>query len=341
MTRDLPPLRLGEERVSPDEARIAEETTALVKRGLIEIPPGDLVKRDAHPKAHGCVRADFVISADVPNRFRHGIFARTTTYPAWIRFSNSAKGPDTKPDVRGMAIKVCQVFGEKILDDEKATQDFIFISDPVMPVGEPGEYLAFFKTVVGKNPWHALVGVKPSHLLRAASVLRRILALKAESPLSIRYWSTTPYKLGEGAVKYSVKPGASATTASPSTRGPHYLRQALVAALDKDDASFDFMVQVQTDPVSMPVEDCATEWKESESPFIKVATITIPAQQFSSPEQEAFGENLSFNPWHSLAAHRPLGGINRIRRVIYEAITSYRHERNNAPRLEPTGDERL
>ena len=91
----------------------------------------------------------------------------------------------------------------------------------------------------------------------------------------------------------------------------------------------------------MKVEDSKTEWKESEAPFIKVATITIPKQTFDSEAQMAFCENLSFTPWHSLPEHRPLGGVNRVRRTVYESISKRRHDLNQAPRKEPAGDESL
>jgi hypothetical protein len=37
-----------------------------------------------------------------------------------------------------------------------------------------------------------------------------------------------------------------------------------------------------------------------------------------------------------LPEHRPLGGINRARRAIYEGITRRRHELNGQPMHEPT-----
>ena len=37
--------------------------------------------------------------------------------------------------------------------------------------------------------------------------------------------------------------------------------------------------------------------------------------------------------------HRPLGGVNRTRRVVYEVISELRHGLNGTPRREPTGDE--
>jgi hypothetical protein len=89
----------------------------------------------------------------------------------------------------------------------------------------------------------------------------------------------------------------------------------------------------------MKVEDSKTEWLESEAPFIKVATIHIPQQVFDTEAQMAFCENLSFTPWHALPEHRPLGGVNRVRRIVYEQISKLRHDLNHAPREEPTGDE--
>ena len=48
-----------------------------------------------------------------------------------------------------------------------------------------------------------------------------------------------------------------------------------------------------------------------------------------------FCENLSYTPWHSLPDHRPIGGINRARKVVYEAISKVRHDYNAVPRREP------
>jgi hypothetical protein len=66
-----------------------------------------------------------------------------------------------------------------------------------------------------------------------------------------------------------------------------------------------------------------------------VASITIPPQSFDSPEQLEFCTNLSFTPWHCIDAHRPLGGINRVRRTVYETVSRLRHDPEHPPR-EPT-----
>ena len=96
----------------------------------------------------------------------------------------------------------------------------------------------------------------------------------------------------------------------------------------------EFLIQPRTSN-TMSVEDSMTEWKENKAPFYKVATIRIPQQVFDTPEQNKFCENLSFTPWHTLPEHKPLGAINRMRKVIYERISRVRHEMNSTQRIEP------
>ena len=109
-----------------------------------------------------------------------------------------------------------------------------------------------------------------------------------KSPLEEEYFSTTPYKLGETAVKYSAKPEQSRD----------YLREVLVEQLRPREqpasasttrhpaARFGFYVQRQTDPVAMPIEDPTVEWK---SDWERVATIEIDAQEFDFPARWEWG----------------------------------------------------
>jgi hypothetical protein len=97
------------------------------------------------------------------------------------------------------------------------------------------------------------------------------------------------------------------------------------------------MVQLQDPQRNMPIEDPTVRWKESQSPYVRVADVHIPAQQFDTPARNAFCENLSFTPWHAHEDHRPLGGLNRIRKAVYEEIAAYRHAMNrNLEYREPT-----
>jgi hypothetical protein len=91
----------------------------------------------------------------------------------------------------------------------------------------------------------------------------------------------------------------------------------------------------------MPVENDGVEWPERLSPFVPVGTLRIPRQRFDSPAQLAFAHNLSFQPWHTLEEHRPLGNQNRARRTIYLELSRLRQELNGEAHIEPTGDERF
>lgn len=102
--------------------------------------------------------------------------------------------------------------------------------------------------------------------------------------------------------------------------------------LDSNPVGFDFYVQQQTNADTLPIEDPTVPWS---SPFQKVASIRIVEQTFDSEEQMAFGENMSFNPWNSLPAHKPLGSFNRARKVAYETMSKYRHNCKEEPMFEP------
>ena len=155
------------------------------------------------------------------------------------------------------------------------------------------------------------------------------------NPLQVRYWSMTPYLLGDRAIKFSATPLSRTANQPPEQTGPDFLREAMMKQVGAEDVYFEFGVQLQTDPVKMPVEDPLVMWDEAVSPFQRVAIIRIPKQDISAKNWVEFAENLSFTPWHSLSEHRPLGSNNRARRAIYEAISQFRHERNGVPRQEP------
>ena len=99
-----------------------------------------------------------------------------------------------------------------------------------------------------------------------------------------------------------------------------------------------FNVQFRSDE-SQPIENTLIAWDAEDSPWHKVATIVIPAQEFTSPEQAEFCQNITFNPWHSLPAHEPIGGINRARRDVMFALQKARLDGNGRKRFEPTGNE--
>jgi hypothetical protein len=143
-------------------------------------------------------------------------------------------------------------------------------------------------------------------------------------------------------MQYSFWPKSSKRTPIPRLprRPPDdYLRDAMVASLTEGDVELDFRVQLQTDSHLMPIENNAVLWPERLSPRISVATLRLPRQKFNSPAQMAFAKKLSYNPWHAIPEHRPLGNQSRARRRMYLELSTLRHTMNAVPHYEPTGDE--
>jgi hypothetical protein len=326
----------------PNEKPIAEELSMLVEESIRKQYSAGSARRDAHPKAHGCVKAEVSILGTLPAALSKGMFVPGTTYQAWIRFSNGSGDPtraDIKRDARGMAIKVLGVPGTKLLEDESAatTQDFIMINHPVFFATDPARYRSFLQD---GNSGHFYQKLRIPFDLGAKGTL---IALETRhsrisNPLQTRYWSMVPYQLGLGperqAVKYSARACSSAADPIPKHPAHDYLRDALRKTLQNGDACMELLVQPRTSN-SLDVEDSRIEWTEAQAPFYKVATIRIPSQAFDTPRQNAFCENLSFTPWHALPEHKPLGVTNRLRKVIYDHISRVRHEMNEVQRQEP------
>ena len=229
------------------------------------------------------------------------------------------------------------VEGEKLLENHthEQTQDFILISDNRFVTKDVAQFDGLVKGLTSgflSLMWYFLMH------LRVARNLYFSLKRHA-NPLEIQYFSVAPYRLGDKAVKYTLRPSESAKSPLPQNPSPDYLREAMARQLKSGTATFDFMVQFQSDSEMMPIEDLGIAWDEAVSPFVKVATLTIGPQDFDSEKQREFGDNHSFNPWHGLPEHRPLGGINRARLKVYAALSAFRHDRNGAVQREPTPDE--
>jgi hypothetical protein len=301
--------------------------------------------RDAHAKGHGCVRADFSIDSDIQSPLRKGVFAAPRTYPAWVRFSNGSGTPndDHAGDGRGMAIKLIGVGGKKVLADEADanTQDFVMINYPVFFVRNVADYMTFTALSLAGKPDQFYA----SHP-HEKSIVDAVKSKPTGDAFTEQYFSMSAYMLGDRFTKFMARPidcGSGAALAESTQPGPSgklgYLRDGMMTWLSQKDACFKFAVQLQTDAATQPVEDPTIVWDQAKAPFTAVATLRIPKQTFNSEAQQTFCENLSFTPWHSLPANQPAGGINRLRKAVYEAISKLRHDLNQAPRKEPSGQE--
>jgi hypothetical protein len=177
--------------------------------------------------------------------------------------------------------------------------------------------------------------IMEGHLRNLLMVLLKLNQSVFNSVLDIPFHSTTPYSFGDNvAVKWHLIPTSSYK--SPKYDGAkkeHYLIDAMATHLKAEEATFDFCVQFQKGN-GMPIDNSSVVWKESKSPYIKIASLRIPKQEFTQPERYELGEELSFSPGHTIPEHKPLGSVNRVRLGVYKGLQAVRHERDSRKNLE-------
>jgi Dyp-type peroxidase family len=338
-------LALAEEKIMPGEkealASIIHDMGAYM-RAMYK--PGTYL-RVGNTKTHGVVRGEVIIRDDIPAHMRHGIFAEPRSYKAWVRFSGP--GPDSPADIDdvgfgSIAIKMMGVQGEKLLADEKYTQDLICVSTPTFVTPDIVENAKLqVQSNLRGTPFMYFWRPGNSHILDF--FMQGLWNETKTSPLESQYWSCVPYLLGEGqAMMYSVRPKVWTRSAVPNLpfRPPgNYLRDALLNTLATREAEFDILVQVQTDSHKMPLENAGVRWPEKLSPWVPVATLRLFRQAPAWSAQLDLAHRLSYNPWHSLKEHRPLGNQSRARYDMYQTLAHLRQTENRTPHVEPTGDE--
>jgi hypothetical protein len=338
-------LALAQERpIAGEEQLIADIVADMSAYLRTHYAPGH-AERGGNTKTHGVVRGQLVVHDGLAKHLRHGLFESPGRYPAWVRFGGP--GPALPPDIEdvgvlSIGVKVMGVPGSKLLADERFTQDFSGISTPVFTTPDLREN-ARLQAAIGRGlPLFYFIGPH-GHLLDA--LMQGLWSRTQTSPLETPYWSCVPYLLGDGqAMQYGFRPAAATRSRIPGLPGRpsgNYLREAMAQALTARPVDFDMLLQLQTDPRTMPIEHASVRWSPADSPPVRVATLELPRQRFDSAGQLAFASRLSINPWHSLPAHRPLGNQNRGRLQIYQALSRLRQQMNGTPHVEPDGSEQF
>lgn len=323
----------GEEVPAGERAALDEVKEMIRKQVTDDARKDGRAFRDAHRKHHGCVRATFTVKDGLPPDLAQGLFSAPASYPAFVRYSNgSGKAQDDhEGDGRGMAVKILGVKGARNLDDpeeEGSSQDFVMVNHPVFFVRNAEKYVGFQRALQGNVMWWVFNPVRFFHegLIGLAILMKTMV-----NPLEADYFSMVPSKLGNTQMKFRATPCPGGKFVNASNTKDR-LRENLTGTIATSNACFLFQVQTRTRPDAMPIEDPTIEWREKDSPFRTVAEIVIPMQQ---PEQGEACEAVSFNPWNGLRDHRPLGGISRVRKEVYQTISRLRHEINKQARAEP------
>ena len=338
-------LAIAEERIQPHEEESLRAIIGAFDAQMRRLWNPGYVERGGNTKTHGIVRAELTVRGDLPEHMRRGIFAEPgRTYRAWVRFSGP--GPYITPDIddvgfMSMSIKLMGVPGPKLLDDEQWTQDLLGVSTPTFVTPDTRANARLQRWSYKNAQIFHFLNFREPHLLDA--VMQFLWTKTQTSPLEGDYFSCVPYLLGEGqAMQYAFltrKRTRSKVPRLPRRPPDNYLREAMARTLAGEDVEFDITLQLQTDPFRMPIENNAVLWPTRLSPRVPAAVLRIPRQRFDSQEQLDFARVLSYNPWHSIPEHRPLGNQSRARKRMYSELSQLRQRLNAVEHYEPTGDE--
>lgn len=342
------------ENPEPDEAQTITSLEEQFK-SILDTTSEDYghAVRSVHAKGHGIAQGTLTVAAGLPDDLAQGLFATAGSYDAVLRISTNAGDilDDSISLPRGLALKVMGVTGDRLPGAEGTTQDFVLVNGPAFAAPTPKAFLGNLKLLSkttdkaegAKKALSAVFrGVEAT--LEAvggeSSFLQTLGGAKPVHPLGATYYSQTPFRYGGYIAKFALFPVSGIKdyadeTVNASGR-PDAIREAVNELLMEQGGTWELRVQLCTDLEKMPIEDPTVVWDEKESPFRTVATLSVaPQAAWAHGSSEKTEDALSFSPWHGLAAHQPLGGVNRARNDPYRMSAEYRGRFNGCPIHEP------
>ncbi len=309
-------------------AEFAQRFTVLQKMRARDGAP----MRALHAKGHAGLEASLEVFDDLPPHARHGLFAEAGRYEAIVRYSNGSGGHrhDQAGDARGLAVKVLGVEGEKVLGGAR-TQDFLGVLSPAIPFRNADEFVSFVWAMRNPRlaPIRLMLDLGP---LRTFGLLRTIAAGVRTPPASLvtrPFYSAAPIQCGPYAVRFRFAPTEPYATDAdtPLSKARNAYADDLALRVREGAVSYTLAVQFFVDERQTPIEDASVDWPVTVAPYVDVGRLVIAKQDTESERGRKLHdavERLSFDPWHALAAHRPLGNIMRARKEGYFASASGR-----------------
>lgn len=307
------------------EEKEIKEIIQTMKGFLSKTYPDGKIKRNFHPKMHGCLNATLTIRNDIPENLKQGLFKHPNTYDVWLRFSNAPPkiGSDKRSSGRGLAIKVLDVPGPLFEEDPLGVncQNFLLTTSPILSAWNISLYKKAIKAILMGWKQQLVFALNPRHWRSLYLTLK--YSKKHDNLLAQTYFSGGAFSHGSKSfVKFLLKPHNPTLGYSLNKeKSDDFLREQLSADVQQSDQGFTLCVQVQENHKNEPVEDTSIVWNTAAIP---VADLIIPKQEFDIEQRNAFGDALSFSPWVCMLAHQPVGVINRARRAVYKELAEFR-----------------
>jgi hypothetical protein len=315
------PSTAWQERIDPGEERryagYAQQFARIQARKSAQWGPGRALHRKQITAAHGILE----VLDGLPPFCKHGMFTQPREYDVWVRLSNGGldRAADSVPDIRGFSLRVLGVEGESALGNgPAASQDFTLINQEAFGFSSSGEFVdlvvaasqgkgALFRYVFKR---YGMLGapVRLGRIMRAAG---KPFSGFATEPL----FSALPMANGPYAVRVRLVPAAA--NGKPAPRASQDWAADFSGRLARGPLHWDLQLQFFASEELTPIEDAAVNWP---TPYSTVARLMLPRQLTQSEEGQALARQVEasvFDPWQALADHRPLGDVQRARKVVY------------------------
>ncbi|KAF2492049.1 heme-dependent catalase [Lophium mytilinum] len=329
----------GVEEVKPTEEQTTREIAEIMKNmQKHNFDQHRHAFRATHVKTQGIVKGKLIVNSDLPIHLRQGIFAEAgRVYDVAGRFANEPVflQPDQSPGPRGLSLKIFGVNGEPLegANESDTTQDFFFNNAPMIELTDIDTCLDIMR-------------LRERHFddpvtLQAKTALRTD-ALKQTAPtmlpntniISMNFYTQSAFRFGDYYGHIALFPADDEMSKKgsekvQSNQSREILSEWLREYFTERGAKYEFKIQLGTDPAHHPTEDASVVWQESTAPYQTLGILEFPPQDPLSPARRVFWEDhMSLSPWRGLAAHRPLGSINRLRKAVYQQSQKSRDHLN-------------
>jgi len=304
------------EIISPDEQARFEGHARVIREVQAAASAKYGQGRALHRKAILALKATLTVDPGRPAWCRHGVFEAERSFDVLVRLSNGSmfRQRDATPDARGFALKLAGASGPGALGfGDVDEQDFLLIQHPAFSSPTSEEFMGIV-AAAARGQGALIAHIFRRHGLGAFKVLKGLAAMQ-NRPFSgfatADFFTPLPFACGPYAAKMRLRPTAPHRAPGPAASADW--AADFRSQLARGPLTWSLELQPFVSEALTPIERADALWSGEFSP---VATLTVAPQ---APEQALDDrvEQAKFDPWNGLALHRPLGEVQRARKVTY------------------------
>ena len=316
----------GVENAKPDEeAKALQIAETMNKMQTHNFDQHRHAFRATHVKTQAIVKGSLSVPSSLPSHLRQGLFATSGKYDVAARYANEPVflQTDQEPGPRGLALIVFGVTGERLegVSNDVSTQEFFFNNAPMLELTDIDTTLEIMQ--LRERYFDDPAALSRQLKLRTDIIKQNAPAMLPNTNItSHTMFSQSAFRFGDYYGHMALFPAHKSMDKPDKVKSDHphsVLSDWLFDHFQGSSAIYEFKIQLGTSPEHHPTEDASVVWDEATAPYQTIATLEFPPQDPFTAERRVFWEDhLRLNPWQGLAAHRPLGSVNRLRKTVYE-----------------------